>query len=234
MDPEIAQPTPEVTPDVTPEVTPEYVSKADYDRVVADVATLKESLTTAGQKLSVIDKVAEMLAGKKDSGLSTEEQAVVTELRRLMPHVLPNAKALDSMPQLVETVQAASKAAAQGLVEAAHGYLLELQSDSGMNVGDAKVNFHIGSAVKEWVNQDNSRRERFWRGDRTVIKEGFEEVKAMFSGARRDEKRTVMETVTSRPRNTGPTGSPGAAGSPKTLDFSDKKSVRDAFKAALA
>jgi hypothetical protein len=212
---------------------PETVSKADYDKMAAEVEGLKGALAGAGQKLAVLDKVAEALGDKPaGSTLTKEEQAVVAELQRLMPHILPNAKLLDQAPQLLQTVQSASRAAAQGMVEAAYGYQLELQNGAGLKTDDQDFNFVVGGAIKEFINADKDRQARFWRGDRTVIEEGFKHVQKHFGGTSRSK--AAMDTVNSRPRNTGPTGQAGATGSPKVVDFADKKSVRDAFKAALA
>ena len=230
-------PTPDVTPEVTPEVTPpEYVPKAEFDRLVTEMGSLKGAFTEQGTRLALLDKVAAVLTGKEESTLTKDEQTVVSELKRLMPHVLPNAKFLDQAPQLLKTVEAAQKGAGDALVQAAFGYQLELQGEAGMAVNDDKANFYIGTAIKEWINQDNSRRARFWRGDRTVVKEGFDEVKGVLSATRMTTKRTTMETVNSRPKNAGPgAGRAGTSGDvAPTVDFTDRKAVRDAFKAALA
>lgn len=216
-------------------VAPEFVPRADFDRLVAEMGSLKGTLTEAGTRLQVIDKVAAMLQGKEESTLTKDEQTVVSELKRLMPHVLPNAKFLDSAPQLLKTVESAQKAAGDALVQAAYGYQLELQGESGMTVDDPKTNFYIGTAIKEWINQDNTRRQRFWRGDRTVVKEGFDEVKGVLGSTRLTTKRATIETVGKRPQNAGPgAGRAGASGETTTVDVSDRKSVREAFKAALA
>ena len=159
------------------------------------------------------------------------------ELKRLMPHILPNAKALDSIPQMVKVVEDSSKVAADSLVQAAYGYQLELQKAANMDVEDTKANFFVASAIKDWVNQDNDRRVRFWRGDRTVIKEGFDEVKkVLIDPIRKSNKQDIGATIRHRPNNAAPAGSPGAGseGGPKALDFRDPKAVRAAFKAALA
>ena len=232
--------TEEIVPVEVPAApAPEPASKADYDSLVAQVATLQASLGEAGKKLEVIDRVKDQLTtlitGKEASTLTVEEQAVVKELQRLMPHILPDAGALKALPDIAQTVQAASRAAAESLVQAAYGCQLELQQEAGLKVDDPKVNKLISAGLKEWINEDKTRRDRFWRGDRTVLKEGFDEVKAVISGGRRADKAATLSTVTARPRSTSPAGSPGANGeAPPTVDFNDKRSVREAFKSALA
>lgn len=227
---------PEVTPEATLEPKPEFVPKADFDKLVGELDGLKTAYGEAGKRLSVIDKVAAMLTGKEESTLSTEEKAVVSELQRLMPHILPNAKALDSLPNIAKTVEAASKAAADGLAQAAYGYQLELQAEAGVPVDNPGLNRLIGVGIRDWLNMDQNRATRFWRGDRAVIQEGFKEVHEMALGpVRRASKQGIMSTVSSRPKN----ASPGGGGAPSngevpTIDFQDKKSVRAAFKTALA
>lgn len=232
---------PEIVPNedvaIEPVVTPkeEVVSKAQFDAIVAEMGSLKAAYADAGAKLQVVDKVAALLTGKPESTLTKDEQAVVAELQRLMPHILPNAKFLDKAPELIKAVDAAQKGAAAGLVQAAYGYQLELQQAAGVKIDDPKVNFYVGTAIKEWMNQDNSRRTRFWQGDRTVIKEGFDEVSsALLSPTRVSAKRTTMETVNGRPKSASPASGAGVQGTEgSTVDFTNKQSVRAAFKAAL-
>ena len=231
-EPEIVQGEPEVVEGVKEAPKEEFVPKAEFDKMVAEVGSLKGALTDAGQKLQLLDKVAEVIAGKPTATRSKDEQVVVDELYRLMPQL----KYLDRAPDLIKQVEAAQRGAAEGLVQAAFGYQLELQQEAGLKVDDPKTNFYVGTAIKEWINQDNTRRTRFWRGDRTVVKEGFDEVSAaLLSPTRVTAKRATMDTVNGRPKNAGPTGSAGASGSEgPTIDFTNKQSVRAAFKAALA
>jgi hypothetical protein len=219
-------------PDAKPEVKEEFVPKADFDKVLAEMGTLKGALTDAGQKLQMLDKVAAALTGKPGATRSKDEQVVVDELYRLLPQL----KYLDQAPDLIKQVQAAQAGAAEGLVQAAYGYQLELQQEAGIKVDDPKTNFYVGTAIKEWINQDNTRRARFWRGDRTVVKEGFDEVSAaLLSPTRVTAKRATMETVNGRPKSGAPAGGAGGGTSEgPTVNFQDPKSVRAAFKAALA
>jgi len=215
---------------------PEFVAKADYDKLAEHVGKLTTTLEDAGKRLAIVDKVANLLAGKPESALSAQEQAVVTELKRLMPHILPHADFLDHAPKLLETVAEASKAASETLVSAAFDYQLRLQADAGLKVDDPKANFYIGTAIKEWINQDGTRRARFWRGDHSVVKEGFDEIKAVvIDPLRRGDKSKVVSITRTRPVNAGP-GSPGGSGGAgeTTVDFRDRKAVRAALSAALA
>lgn len=215
---------------------PEFASKGDYDKLLGEVSGLKEALGKAGERLALLDTVADAITGKKESDLTTEDALVVKELRRLMPHILPNAGALDSLPKMTAAVDASAKAAAQALTEAAFGYQLELQEAAGLPIEDSKLNFHVGVAVKEWINQSPARVSRFWRGDRLVLKEGFEEVKDLFVGTKRTvEKQQVASAIVARPKNAAPVGkgAPNSDTGP-TVDFTNPKSVRTALKAALA
>ena len=233
MDPEIVQTDPTPAPEPAPQPQPESVSKAEYDALLGKVSQLEGSLAKAGERLSIIDRVAEVVTGKSaQATLSKEDEAVLTELNRL----IPGLKHLNSLPQLAQTMQTAAKTAAESLTQAAYGYQLELQQESGVKVDDPKVNFFIGTAIKEWINQDQGRRERFWRGDRTVIQEGFKDVKAsVLDGLRQQSKVDTLKTNFSRPKSSAPAGGASATGTgPAAVDFTDKKSVRDAFKAALA
>ena len=227
----LTEPVEPIVEPVSPAPT-ETVSKADFDRIAGELETLKTAYTEAGKRLTVIDRVAEMLTGKSDSPLSDNDQAVVKELHR----ILPQLKHLDSLPKITQTVDAAARAAADALTQAAFGYQLELQQEAGLKVDDADANYMIGSAIKEWINADQGRRARFWRGDRTVVKDGFETVQNKLLGpARRQDKTATLQTVASRPRNSAPGGgSQGAGGETQTVDFKDPKAVRAAFKAALA
>ena len=218
------------------EKPPEYVSKADYDALFAHTTKLTEGMEKVGERLAVIDKVAAMLAGKPEPLLTPQEQDVVSELRRLMPHILPNAAFLDHAPKLLEVVEGASKATTDTLVNAAFSYQLELQKDAGISIEDPKANFYVGAAIREFVNQDPGRKARFWRGDRSVIKEGFEEVKkTVLDPLRTTDRRKTAGIVAARPVNAAPAGSAGVSGTgAPSIDFTDRKSVRDAFKAALA
>lgn len=223
------------TPADQPPAQSEYVSKTDHEKVLAEVASLKESLTGAGEKLAILDRVAEMLVGKSaESPLSKEEQLVVAELRKLMPHVVPNIKFLDQAPQLAQTIQQATKTATESLTQAAYGYQLELQADAGLDTKDAKFNYLLGNSIKEWINQSPDRRARFWRGDRTVIEEGFKEVKPYFAPAQRAERREMAQTLQTRPKNSAPAGAGAPNGEGRGApDMSDRKSVRAAIMAAI-
>lgn len=216
--------------------TPQYVSKVDYDTLVGEFQSLKLSNVEIGKWLPLINRVASALVGKPESTLKPEELQVVGELKRLMPHVLPNIEALDSLPQIQSTIQSAAMAAADALAQASFGYQLELQTEAGLKVDDPKLNRFVGVAIKEWINEDRNRAERFWRGDRTVIQEGFKEVlETVGATFRRSEKQDTLRVVAARPRSASPGGGSQASnGEVPSVDFQDKKSVRAAFRAALA
>lgn len=214
---------------------PEFVSKAEYNTLLSQVSTLATLLAESGKKLEVFDKVAEILTGKPAETLTKEEQVVVGELKRLMPHILPNAPFLDHAPAILKTVQTASQAASEQLIQAAFETQLTLQQEAGVKIDDPKINTYIAGAIKEYVNQDKTRQARFWRGDRTVIKEGFDEVKtALLDPTRLAGKKQTMEIVGTRPQTRAPHGAAGGGEGEKPLDFRDRKAVRAAFSAALS
>ena len=227
--------TPLVQPGTEDKKVPDVVSRAEYDELVGHTKKLTTSLIEAGKKLEVIDKVAAMLQGKEESTLTKEEQLVVSELKRLMPHIIPNLKALDTLPDMKKVVDGAAQATSDTLVQAAFAYQLELQQEAGIPVADDKTNFYIGTAIKEWINQDQTRRARFWRGDRTVVQEGFAEVKkSVIDPFRTGVKTSAAEIVKHRPKSAAPAGSAGVGEGPQGLDYSNPKAVREALKAALA
>lgn len=224
------QPPAEAPVDATP--APETVSKADFDQVVAELGSLKAAYGEAGKRLAVIDKVAEMLTGgKQDASLSDNDQAVVKELHR----ILPELEHLKTLPGIKQAIESTGQAAATALTQAAFGYQLELQAEAGIKTDDQEANYLVGGAIKDWINMDSNRRARFWRGDKAVVKEGFETVRTKLLGpARRQTTADTLRTVASRPHNGAPGGgSQGAGSEPPTVDFRDPKAVRAAFRTAL-
>lgn len=208
----------------------EFVSKAEYDTLTGRLDAMTVSLEAAGKRLAVIDQVATMLTGRKEADQTPEEKAVVTELRR----ILPELQHLHRIPKMADVVEQASKTASETLVTAAYAYQLELQQAANVKVDDPKLNTYVAAGIKEWMNQDTSRQARFWRGDRSVIKEGFEEVKAaVIDPLRSGDRRAVAALVGTRPRNAAPAGGAGAGSGERGLDFADRKAVRAAFKDAL-
>ena len=131
---------------------------------------------------------------------------------------------------------AAARTAAEALTQAAFGYQLELQAEAGLKVDNPKLNKFIGGAIKDWINEDRDRGSRFWRGDRSVIQEGFKEIAETVGATfRRAEKQAITQVNFARPASKSPGGgTSGANGEVPTVDFADKKSVRAAFRAALA
>lgn len=223
------------TPPEEPKV-PEVVSRAEFDRLLHNSKLMADALVEAGKRLEIVDKVAAMLGGKSEDTLTKEERAVVEELKRLMPHVIPEASNLAMIPKMKQVVEAASKSTVDTLVQGAFAYQLELQQEAGIKVDDPKANHYIAASIKEWINGDPERRARFWRGDRSLIKEGFEDVrKSVIDPLRTGEKKEVGTVVKHRPANAAPPGSSGLpASEPGKLDYMNPKAVREAFKAALA
>ena len=212
---------------------PDVVTRAEFDQLIAQNKTLAGALLDAGKKLEVVDKVADMLRGKSADTLTEQEQSVVKELHRIMP----NLKALDSLPTIEKAVQQASAVASETLVQAAFGYQLELQEAAGIRIDDPKTNRVVAGALRDYMNEDKTRGERFWRGDRTIIKEAFDDVKSsVLDPLRTGEKKAVGDIVKHRPKNAAPVGSAGAGGGgePGKINFQDPKAVREAFKAALS
>ena len=214
---------------------PDTVSRAEFDQLVGYSKTLAGALTEAGKRIAVIDKVSAMLTGKPEDSLTKEERAVVVELQRLMPHILPNAKFLDEMPGVKDVVDKAAVATAETLVNAAFTYQLDLQKAAGLPIDDPKLNRLVAGAVRDYINEDKTRQARFWRGDRDVVRDAFDDAKALVTAnARVAGKQSVADIVKHRPKSSAP-GSGSTPGEGDTgLNFMDPKAVRAAMKAALA
>lgn len=213
---------------------PASVSREEFDTLVRHSRTLEGQLVEAGKRIGLIDRVAAMLTGKPEDTLTKEERAVVTELQRLMPHILPNAKFLEEIPKVKDVVDRAAGATAETLVNAAFAVQLDLQQSAGFPIDDPKLNRLVAGSIRDYINEDKTRQARFWRGDRAVVQEAFDDAKSLIATSTRVAgKQTLAETVKHRPKSSAPVsgGTPGAG--QEGLNLMDPKSVRAAMKAAL-
>lgn len=197
------------------------------------IARLQEASTRIRQLEGVQAKVERIEKAFSDpdkpAELSDRDKAILAELHRLVPGL----KHVEDIPKLKEALTTAGAAAQEGMADAAWAYQLTLQKESGVGADDGELNEMIGVNIREWVKKEPERLKRYFRGDKDVIREGYEAVTSkLFGPARLAKKR---EMVVKKPVVPGARGSSGGPGGTVTqVDFSDRKAVRSALRAALA
>ena len=224
------------TPDVvTPEVTPpaDAVSKAEFDALQTKLADVTNKLGGLSETAALVEK-AKQIFFKQDTGtpLSKDDMAVRTELLRIMPEL----KNVPNISEALQQIKTSAAAAQSGIHASAWNFQQSLQRDYKIGVDDPEMAEMIGVNIKEWINKDPARVQRYFAGDtKEIVKEGFEHVVGKLLGpARLAKKRDVVARVANAPIVPARGGVAGVdGGKSASLDFSDKKSVRAALRSSF-
>lgn len=217
--------TPPAEPTAPQGVTPEQLAA-----IQGELEKTKGELSSLQETKALVEK-AKTLFLKEDKGveLTTKDVEIKKELLRIMPELadLPNVK------QALTQLGQAAKQAEQGVKANAWSYVQALQADYGVGKDDPEMSEMIGVNIREWINKDQARLQRFYTGDKEVLREGFEHVVGkLFGPARLERKRKTLEKVANAPVVPARPGVAAGGGSPDKLDYSDRKAVRAALRNA--
>lgn len=190
----------------------------------------------AGTKHTLAKLEQAFSKGEEGEALSKEELLAIDALKRLLPRAFPELAGLKHLPALMTTLGESAKAGAETIHQNALDTQLRLQKDAGFPVDKPEFTRLIGGAVTAWINENNDRRARYWRGDRMIVEEGFAHVHKHLLGPHRSEdKKAIVSKVESRPRTALSTAAGGGAEGERSsvVSMQSKKDMKTALKAAL-
>ena len=204
-----------------------------------DVSALQAELEAARKDIAAAKEVAAQVEQVRKIFTKTEEGTPLTaqdkQIRDEILRIVPEVRDAASAKEYVQKFQEIAKEAQKSIVERAWTYTQSLAKEHKLPE-DPEAIAAIGSGMKAWIDADPQRYRRFATGDKEVIKEGFDHIVSKLYGPQRlAAKRAAVAKAQSAPVVPARGGVAGGFSAPSAtkIDFSDKKSVREALRSSF-
>ena len=196
-------------------VKPEEMAalKRDYAERVKELEGLKS-------KSAVLDKLAEVFAGKSED---PKDAFVRKELQRLVPELSDIAKIKEVLPMIVEALGAQAEEKVEGRAGDAVEIMQGLMTKAGLDAKDKDACGYVEEALTREI-RGNKDLTALWASGRTkdAVNKAFEKVSSkLFAPIRANTKRAAVSMQTESPK-AGPIAGTSVGGTEKPkVDLKD-------------